>query len=230
MSGGRGWRAPTAAAPVRARVSVPTAPATDAPDVAVAAAFAAAGLITGGTVLIRNWPDRSSAAETVAGAFADMGGYVVSSAAGLTVTGRSTSGAVGAVDLGVCDDAIAQILIAVAALADGPSRIVVDDAASGAVVADNLRRLGGRVDTDESGCLTVYPGELTAGKWESAGRADVALAGAVLGLVVDGLEVTDWQMVDSRYRGFTGEWTRMLAADEYLVPGSDRLPHEYLER
>ncbi|MEE3851292.1 hypothetical protein VZC37_13185 [Gordonia sp. LSe1-13] len=224
------WRVPTAAAPVRARVNAPTAGDDTTPDLLVAGAFAAAGLVTGGTVLVRNWPENVPAAEALAVAFADMGGYVVSSSVGLTVTGRSTSGDVDPVTIDLADaSGVAPLLLVVASLAGGVSRFVGPADAAALAVVDNLRRLGVRVDV-EGGRVTVVPGQAAAGRWESAGDVDVALAGLVAGLVVDGIELTDWAVVENRYRGFTGEWTRMLSADEYLVPGSDLLPHEYVTR
>jgi 3-phosphoshikimate 1-carboxyvinyltransferase len=50
----------------------------------------------------------------------------------------------------------------------------------------------------------------------------------VLGLVTPGVEVAGWDGVEGADPGITAEWLRMISADEYLVPGSAKLPHEYV--
>jgi 3-phosphoshikimate 1-carboxyvinyltransferase len=194
----------------------------------VAATFAAAGLISGGTVLVRNWPHGQAGSDAAADIFADMDGYVVSSAAGLTVTSRSTSGTLQPVARSLRDHAELVPLVAVlAACATGTSTLTGLPVGSGREVADNLQRLGGAV-TLSGGELVIEPRSLTGGLWEPAGSAELAMAGAVLGLMTPDLEIAGWGALDTIPRGFTAEWLRMISADEYLVPGSAQLPHEYL--
>jgi 3-phosphoshikimate 1-carboxyvinyltransferase len=193
----------------------------------VAATYAAAGLISGGTVLIRNWPHGRSGGDTAADIFADMDGYVVSSAAGLTVTSRSTSGTLQPVIRSMGDHPELVPLVAVLAVcATGTSILTGLPPGSGRDVADNLQRLGGAV-TLSDGELLIEPRSPAAGLWEPAGSAELAMAGALLGLVTPGLEIAGWGAVDNIPRGFTAEWLRMISADEYLVPGSAKLPREY---
>jgi 3-phosphoshikimate 1-carboxyvinyltransferase len=194
----------------------------------VAATFAAAGLISGGTVLVRNWPHGHAGSNVAGDVFADMDGYVVSSSAGLTVTSRSTSGMLQPVTRSVREHPeMVPWMAVLAAHASGAGRLSGLTEGDGYVVADNLRRLGGAV-TISGDVMIIEPRPLTGGVWESAGSAPLAMAGALLGLVTPGLEVDGWDVVERLHRGFTAEWLRMISADEYLVPGSAKLPHEYL--
>lgn len=229
MSGSSaGWRPLTTLTPVRARVEVPSTSSGKA-EAVVAATFAAAGLITGGTVLVRNWPIGDPAAEYIADVFAQMQAYVVSSSAGLTVTSRSTSGVLSPVELAVDQHPeLVPLLVVLAAHASGRSRLIGADAQVGDGVLGNLSALGGsgvRVDGD----LLIDPRSLTGGIW-GAGGIELALAGAVMALAVPDIEIPDWGIVEQAYPGLTAQWLQMIALDEYLVPGSARLPHEYLSR
>ncbi len=228
MSGrGTAWLTPSISGPVRARVVAPEGPSGRV-DPTVAAGFAAAGLISGGTVLIRNWPRERGPGEAICNVFAEMDGYVVASDAGVTVTSRSTSGVLGPVDVAVRDVADLIPLIAVLATrTTGVSRLsgVTEDDVTG--VIDNVRRLGGvAAVVDEE--LIIEPRPLSVGVWDAEGSAPSAIAGAVLGLVTPGIRVAGWNVAEDMYRGLTAEWLRMISADEYLVPGSAKLPHEYM--
>ena len=228
MSGrGTSWLTPSTSRPVRARVVAPEGPSGGV-DPTVAAGFAAAGMISGGTVLIRNWPRERGPGEAIGDVFAEMDGYVVTSDAGFTVTSRSTSGVLGPVDAAVREVADLIPLIAVLATrTTGVSRLrgVTDDDVTG--VIGNVRRLGGvAVVVDEE--LIIEPRPLAAGVWDAENSASSAIAGAVLGLVTPGVQVKGWNVAEDMYRGLTTEWLRMISADEYLVPGSAKLPHEYM--
>lgn len=228
MSGRRtAWLTPSTSRPVRARVVAPEGPSGGV-DPTVAAGFAAAGMISGGTVLVRNWPRERGPGEAIGDVFAEMDGYVVTSDAGFTVTSRSTSGVLGPVDAAVREVADLIPLIAVLATrTTGVSRLrgVTDDDVTG--VIGNVRRLGGvAVVVDEE--LIIEPRPLAAGVWDAENSASSAIAGAVLGLVTPGVQVKGWNVAEDMYRGLTTEWLRMISADEYLVPGSAKLPHEYM--
>ena len=228
MSGRRtAWLTPSTSRPVRARVVAPEGPSGRV-DPTVAAGFAAAGMISGGTVLVRNWPRERGPGEAIGDVFAEMDGYVVTSDAGFTVTSRSTSGVLGPVDAAVREVADLIPLIAVLATrTTGVSRLrgVTEDDVTG--VIDNVRRLGGvAVVVDEE--LIIEPRPLASGVWDAENSTPSAIAGAVLGLVTPGVQVKGWNVAEDMYRGLTTEWLRMISADEYRVPGSAKLPHEYM--
>lgn len=228
MSGRRtAWPTPSTSGPVRARVVAPEG-SSGRVDPTVAAGFAAAGVISGGTVLIRNWPRQRGFGDPICDIFAEMDGYVVASDAGLTVTSRSTSGVLGPVDAAVHEAADLIPLIAVLATrTTGVSRLRGVTEADVTGVIDNVRRLGGvAAVVDEE--LIIEPRQLAAGVWHAEGSAPSAIAGAVLGLVTPGVQVAGWNIAEDMYRGLTTEWLRMISADEYLVPGSAKLPHEYM--
>jgi 5-enolpyruvylshikimate-3-phosphate synthase len=221
------WLTPSTSTPVRARVVAPEG-SSGRVDPAVAAGFGAAGLITAGTVLIRNWPREGGLGDVICDVFAEMEGYVVASDDGLTVTSRSTSGVLGPVDEVARNVAtLLPLIVVLATRATGVSRLSGVDEDDVAGLIGNVRRLGGAADLVGEE-LTIEPRRLAAGVWEAEGSVPSAIAGAVLGLVTPGVQVVGWNRAEDTYRGLTAEWLRMISADEYLVPGSAKLPHEYM--
>lgn len=89
----------------------------------------------------------------------------------------------------------------------------------------NLRHAGAEIDVD-SHITTIAPRPLHAVEWR-ASTVGSALAGLLLGLAVEGVTVTGWNRAEAALPGLTAEWLRMISADEYLVPGSARLPYEF---
>ncbi|SKY00858.1 hypothetical protein RND64_22470 [Gordonia sp. w5E2] len=224
------WQVPSTTSPVRARVTVP-ASVTQSPstDGAVAVAFAAAGLITGGTVLVRNWPTDLPAAESMLMAFSDMGGYVVSSADGLTVTGRSTSGALAPITVASgATEPFTPLLLVTACLATGPSVFLGTPSPADLAAINNLRRAGADIGA-HSDRIEVSPQPLRSIEWTTT-TPILGLTGLLTGLVVNGVAVSEWDRVENLWPGVASEWSRMISADEYLVPGSARLPRDYLGR
>jgi 3-phosphoshikimate 1-carboxyvinyltransferase len=197
-------------------------------DLTLAACFGAAGLISGGTVLVRNWPHDRPGSDTIIDVFTEMDGYVVTSDAGLTVTSRSTSGVLGPIAAMVraVPDLI-PLIVVLATQATGVSRLTGVTEKQAADAVRNVRRLGGAA-TASDGEVVVAPCRPTGGLWDSEGSIPLAVAGAVLGLVTPGVEVAGWDGVEGADPGITAEWLRMISADEYLVPGSAKLPHEYV--
>lgn len=59
-----------------------------------------------------------------------------------------------------------------------------------AALADEINKLGGSVTETDDG-LTIVPAELHGGQWLSYADHRMATAGAIIGLVVDGVEVDD---------------------------------------
>lgn len=222
------WRVAAADHPVRGRVRLPPEVTPLFPAALAAATFAAAAVVTGGTVLVRDLPagddPLSAAARTV---FDRAGGYVVRSADGLTVTTRSTSGELAPLDVDLTSAAALVPLVAgVAAVAGGRSVLRGVDVAAVAPLVGDLRAVGVAASVAD-GSLLVETAALRPGVWIGDDPA-LAAAGLVLGLVVDGLEVTGMRELRRVLPGVEREWLRLLVADEYLIPGSAKLPHDYL--
>jgi 3-phosphoshikimate 1-carboxyvinyltransferase len=184
------------------------------PDLSNAAPFLAAALVTGGEVTIPGWP---SATVQPGDAFRDlltrMGGSVTLSEDGLTVRGAGTIAPLSA-DLRDVTELV-TVIAALAALADGPSRLTGLAHMQGhetdrlSALRAELTRLGGEV-VQSADVLEITPRPLSGGIWRAYDDHRMATAGAVLGLAVDGVEVDDIATTSKTLPDFPGMWTRML--------------------
>ncbi|MGU3435092.1 hypothetical protein ACNHUS_18995 [Actinomycetes bacterium M1A6_2h] len=181
--------------------------------------FLAAAMITGGTVLVTDWPDHVPTSATVfLDVAAEMGAYVVESPDGLSATTRSTSGVLQGT--GVRGDAgnLLPLVLVLAAAASTPSEFHGVDFE----VVSLLRKAGAHIDVSES-TTRITPAPLHGVSW-AASTPVGTMAGLILSLVVDEMTVDVAQLNSS----ILHEWDRILAADEYLLPGSKLLPHDYV--
>ncbi|WP_210508621.1 3-phosphoshikimate 1-carboxyvinyltransferase [Naasia sp. SYSU D00057] len=200
------------------------------PDLSNAAPFLAAALIAGGTVRIADWPRtttqvgdslRELLTEFGAEVSRDGDDLVVDGGPGL-VGGRELPGVT--LDLSAGGE-LAPTIVALAALASGPSRITGIGHLRGhetdrlAALATELNALGGRVTEEEDG-LSLEPAPLSArpGRpWQSYEDHRMATAGALVGLAVPGVEVADIGTTAKTLPQFPELWARLLGATP-IVP------------
>ena len=194
------------------------------PDLSNAAPFLAAALVTGGTVTIADWPrtttqpgDRLREILTLMGATCEF------TDAGLECRGGET---IHAVDLDLADEAeLTPTIASLAALADGPSRlrgighIRLHETDRLAAIAKEINGLGGKV-TELPEELVIEPAPLHSGVFHTYEDHRLATAGAVLGLVVPGVQVQDVATTAKTLPDFPGRWSAMLAGMDY-VDGTD---------
>jgi 3-phosphoshikimate 1-carboxyvinyltransferase len=184
------------------------------PDLSNAAPFLAAAVVTGGTVTVPGWPaGTTQAGDALRDLLARAGAQVELGADGLTVTG---GGAVHGLDADLRDvGELTPVLAAVCAVAQGPSRLSGIGHLRGhetdrlAALAREINRLGGSVRETEDG-LEITPRPLHAGVFETYDDHRMATAGAVLGLVVPGVEVVDVATTAKTLPGFVELWGSML--------------------
>jgi 3-phosphoshikimate 1-carboxyvinyltransferase len=210
-----------AAGPVRGREL------TIEPDLSNAAPFLAAAMVTGGTVTIADWPRRTTQpGDRLREIFTLMGGEVDLGDDGLTLRGpdRAAGRGVRGVDLDLSNEGeLTPSVAAVAALADTPSRLRgighlrLHETDRLAAVAKELNKLGGQV-IDGADDLLIEPRPLHGGVFATYEDHRLATAGAVLGLVVDGVRVENIATTGKTLPDFTGQWTAMLAGTDYLGP------------
>ena len=106
---------------------------------------------------------------------------------------------------------------ALAALADGPSYLRGIAHLRGhetdrlAALAAEIGRLGGSATETEDG-LHIVPAPLHGGVWRAYADHRMATAGAILGLVVPGVEVDDIGTTSKTLPGFETLWANMLTA------------------
>jgi len=185
------------------------------PDLSNAAAFLAAGVVTGGRVRIPGWPARTTQAGAALPAlFARMGADVSLDADGLILQGTGT---IGGLDADLHDvGELAPVLAAVCALATAPSRLHgiahlrQHETDRLAALSTELNKLGGQVRETEDG-LVIWPSPLHGGEFNTYDDHRLATAAAVLGLVVEGVQVLDIATTAKTLPDFPGMWEQMLA-------------------
>jgi 3-phosphoshikimate 1-carboxyvinyltransferase len=184
------------------------------PDLSNAAPFLAAALITGGTVRIPGWPAQTTqAGDALRDLLSGMGAALERDDEGLTVTG---SGSIAGIEADLHDvGELTPTLAAIAALASSPSEFSGIGHLRGhetdrlAALCTELTHLGGDVSEHADG-LTIRPEPLHGGLWHAYADHRMATAGAVLGLVVDGVEVDDIACTSKTLPDFVGMWSALL--------------------
>jgi len=187
------------------------------PDLTNAATVLAAALVTGGR-LTTAWPDGSvQPADQLAGVLEAFGaGLDYRGSDGgreLTVSARDGIRAAD-VDLGEVSE-FTPVAAALAALADGPSRIRGVAHVRGhetdrlAALAAELGGLGVGVRETGDGLL-VTPGPRVGGVFHTHADHRMAHAGALVGLVTPGVELDDVDCTTKTLPDFPGLWAGML--------------------
>ncbi|WP_033442623.1 3-phosphoshikimate 1-carboxyvinyltransferase [Saccharothrix sp. NRRL B-16314] len=184
------------------------------PDLSNAMPFLAAAAVTGGEVTIPGWPARTTQPGGAARElFERMGCAVALTDAGLTLSGPEKL--VG-VDVDLRDESeLTPTVAALAALAVGQTRIrgvahirhhETDRIA--ALVAE-VNRVGGQAEETEDG-LVITPRPLRGEVWRAYADHRMATAGAIIGLVVEGVSVDDIGSTTKTIPDFPGMWATML--------------------
>ncbi|MBF5081360.1 3-phosphoshikimate 1-carboxyvinyltransferase [Quadrisphaera sp. INWT6] len=190
------------------------------PDLSNAAPFLAAALVTGGSVVVPGWPQRTTqAGDALRDLLDEMGADVDLTPEGLSVRGGD---GVSGIDADLHDvGELTPVLAAVAALADTPSRLRGIAHLRGhetdrlAALVTELNGLGGDVSETEDGLL-IRPRALHGGRFATYGDHRMATAAAVLGLVVPGVVVLDVGTTAKTLPDFPGMWRSMLSGAAQL--------------
>jgi 3-phosphoshikimate 1-carboxyvinyltransferase len=195
------------------------------PDLSNAAAFLAGAVVTGGTVRVPGWPlHTTQAGDAIRNIFDAMGADVLLERSGLTVTGdRQISG----LDVDLHDAGeLTPVVVAVAALADSPSRIRGIAHLRGHetdrlhALTTEVNALGGSVEETEDG-LRITPKPLQGGLFHTYGDHRMAMAAAVLGLRVPGVVIEDVETTDKTMPDFPARWVGMLLDDGPAEPSAN---------
>jgi 3-phosphoshikimate 1-carboxyvinyltransferase len=181
------------------------------PDLSNAAPFLAAGLVTGGSVTVLDWPRRTTqAGDALREIVTLMGGTAELTDEGLTVTG---TGSLRGLDYDLHD--VGELTPAVAALclmADSPSHLHGIAHIRGhetdrlAALATEFNSLGGHVTETEDG-LTIRPTPLHGGPFRTYADHRMAHAGVILGLAVPGVSVENIGTTSKTFPDFAGAWS-----------------------
>jgi 3-phosphoshikimate 1-carboxyvinyltransferase len=186
------------------------------PDLSNAAPFMSVALVCGGTVTIRDWPRKTTQpGDQLREIFTQMGATISLDDSGLTISGGKT---IRGIDIDLHDvGELTPSIAAVAALASSPSslrgighlRLHETDRLS--ALRTELNALGCDVSEEES-ALHINPQPLHAGTFHTYEDHRLATAGAVIGLVVDGIHVENISTTRKTLPDFPGLWSALLNA------------------
>lgn len=190
------------------------------PDLSNAAPFLVAAIIAGGSVTIDGWPDETTQVGADLATLLPLFGATVRRDASRLVVDGGDGLLGGARVPGVTLDLstggeLAPAIVALAALADGPSEITGIGHLRGhetdrlAALAAEITGLGGAVTELDDG-LTIEPRPLHGGPWKAYDDHRMATAGAIVGLAVDGVLVDDIGSTSKTLPEFTQLWHAML--------------------
>lgn len=184
------------------------------PDLSNAAPFMAAAMISGGEVLITDWPKQTAQpGDQLRSIFAKMGAKIEFAGTALKVSG---TGLIHGIDIDLHDvGELTPSIAAVAALADSPSslrgigHLRLHETDRLAALATELNALGGDVDEEES-ALHISPSPLHSGIFHTYDDHRLATAGAMIGLAISGIQVENIATTQKTLPDFPGAWRMML--------------------
>ncbi|MBV9319549.1 MAG: 3-phosphoshikimate 1-carboxyvinyltransferase [Mycobacterium sp.] len=187
------------------------------PDLSNAVPFLAAAVVTGGTVRITGWPAASiQPADKILGILRQLDCVVKQGDSHLEVQGPKTYGGfdVDLRDVGELTPAVA-VLAALASTGSvsrltGIAHLRGHETDRLAALSTEINRLGGDCcETPDGLVITATP--LQSGIWRSYADHRMAMAGAIAGLRVAGVEVDDIATTAKTLPEFPRLWADMLA-------------------
>jgi 3-phosphoshikimate 1-carboxyvinyltransferase len=184
------------------------------PDLSNAAPFLSLAMVCGGSVTIADWPKTTTQpGDQLRSIFTQMGAKVSMGERGLTLSG---TGVIHGIDIDLHDvGELTPSIAAVAALADSPSHLRgiahlrLHETDRLAALTREINALGGDVVEEES-ALHITPAPLHGGVFHTYDDHRLATVGAVLGLVVPGIEVENIATTRKTLPDFPGLWSSLL--------------------
>lgn len=190
------------------------------PDLTNAVPFLAAAVVTGGAVRITGWPaDSVQPADHILAVLEKLNAVVVKHDSFLETRG---SGDYGGFDVDL--RAVGELTPSVAALAalatpgsvsrlTGIAHLRGHETDRLAALSAEINRLGGDcIETPDGLAITAKP--LRPGVWRAYADHRMAMAGAIVGLKVAGVEVDDIGATTKTLPDFPGLWAHMLTTRE----------------
>ena len=196
------------------------------PDLTNAVPFLAAAVVTGGTVRITGWPAASvQAADDIQGVLSKLDAVVTQTDSFLEVRGPASSQGFEGFDADL--RAVGELTPSVAALAalaspgsvsrlTGVAHLRGHETDRLAALSTEINRLGGNCQETPDG-LVITATPLRAGTWRAYADHRMAMAGAIIGLRVAGVEVDDVGATSKTLPEFPQLWARMLADEGFGV-------------
>ena len=185
------------------------------PDLSNAGPFLAAAMVAGGSVTVPHWPIvTTQVGDAFDGILQQMGATIVRDDRGLTITGTGRIKGID-IDLSIGGE-LAQVVAALAVLADSPSHIRGIAHIRGhetdrlAAMASEINRIGGDCEETEDGWIIRPSENLKGGLWHTYEDHRMATAGAIIGLRVPGMLIENVETTSKTMPEFTTMWSKML--------------------
>jgi len=184
------------------------------PDLSNAAPFLSIAMACGGSITIADWPTSTTQpGDQLREIFTRMGATVELSDDGLTLTGGSS---IHGIDIDLHDvGELTPSIAALAALADSPSHLRgighlrLHETDRLAALTREINSLGGTVVEEET-ALHITPSPLHGGIFHTYEDHRLATAGAVIGLVVPGIEIENVATTRKTLTDFPGLWNSLV--------------------
>jgi 3-phosphoshikimate 1-carboxyvinyltransferase len=184
------------------------------PDLSNASPFLSIAMVCGGRVAIADWPMKTTQpGDQLRTILSNMGAQFSFGDNGLTIIG---TGKIHGIDVDLHDvGELTPSIAALAALADSPSHLRgighlrKHETDRLAALTREINALGGNVAEEET-ALHITPAPLHAGVFHTYDDHRLATAGAVLGLVVEGVEVENIATTRKTLPDFPGLWSSLL--------------------
>jgi 3-phosphoshikimate 1-carboxyvinyltransferase len=185
------------------------------PDLSNAGPFLAAALVLGGTVTIQNWPETTTqVGKHFIEILTQMGASFQRTGRDLVITGTGTINGID-IDLSIGGE-LAPVVIALAVLADSPSRITGIAHLRGhetdrlAALTKEINNIGGNAVELVDGIAIEPSSTLHSGTWSTYEDHRMATAGAIIGLRVAGITIEDVSVVSKTMPEFVALWNELL--------------------
>ena len=184
------------------------------PYLSNASPFLSIAMVCGGRVAIADWPTKTTQpGDQLRTILAEMGAQFSFGDNGLTIIG---TGKIHGIDVDLHDvGELTPSIAALCALADSPSHLRgighlrKHETDRLAALTREINALGGNV-TEEETALHITPAPLHAGVFHTYDDHRLATAGAVLGLVIEGIEVENIATTRKTLPDFPGLWSSLL--------------------
>lgn len=192
------------------------------PDLSNAAPFLSIAMVCGGSVTIKDWPSQTTQpGDQLREILTRMGGVVTHTQRGntsdLTVT---SSGHIHGIDIDLHDvGELTPAIAALAALADSPSslrgiaHLRLHETDRLTALTTVINRLGGSVREEES-ALHITPAPLHGGEFHTYDDHRLATAGAVIGLLTEGVSVENIETTRKTLPNFASMWSELVVGGQ----------------
>lgn len=185
------------------------------PDLSNAGPFLAAAMVTKGEVIISDWPQQTTQAGNAwIEILKKMGASVSLGEKGLTV---KNSNEIKGIDFDLSDvGELTPVLVSIALFANSTSTLSGIAHLRGhetdrlAALVENIKSIGGDAEETADG-LIIRPTKLKAGMWKAFDDHRMATAGAVIGLVISGIEVDDIKTTSKTLPDFEKMWAHLVS-------------------